>query len=98
MIKVNLLTGELELSLIHISKVEFVEVSVEDALAEVEADRFSSELIKENAKDGKVAMYQLGDVKAVADDDILLYGDVVKNLRLLSVAGAYWKDVYKRQT
>ena len=75
------------------AKVEFVEVSVEDALAEVEADRFSSELIKENAKDGKVAMYQLGDVKAVADDDILLYDDVVKNLRLLSVAGAYWKGM-----
>lgn len=75
------------------AKVEFVEVSVEDALAEVEADRFSSKLIKENAKDGKVAMYQLGDVKAVADDDILLYGDVVKNLRLLSVAGAYWKGM-----
>lgn len=75
------------------AKVEFVEVPVEDALAEVEADRFSSELIKESAKDGKVAMYQLGDVKAVADDDILLYGDVVKNLRLLSVAGAYWKGM-----
>lgn len=75
------------------AKVEFVEVPVEDALTEVEADRFSSELIKESAKDGKVAMYQLGDVKAVADDDILLYGDVVKNLRLLSVAGAYWKGM-----
>ena len=43
------------------AKVEFVEVPVEDALTEVEADRFSSELIKESAKDGKVAMYQLGD-------------------------------------
>ena len=75
------------------AKVEFVEVPVEDALTEVEADRFSSELIKESAKDGKVAMYQLGDVKAVADDDILLYGDVVKNLRHLSVAGAYWKGM-----
>ncbi|MRH71529.1 threonine--tRNA ligase [Lactobacillus reuteri] len=74
-------------------KVEFVEVPVEEALAEVKDDRFSTELINENAKDGKVAMYQLGDVKAVADDDILLYGNVVKNLRLLSVAGAYWKDM-----
>ncbi len=53
-------------------KVEFVEVPVEEeALAEVKDDRFSTELINENAKDGKVAMYQLGDVKAVADDDIL---------------------------
>ena len=74
-------------------KVEFVEVPVEEALAEVKDDRFSTELINENAKDGKVAMYQLGDVKAVADDDILLYGNVVKNLRLLSVAGAYWKGM-----
>ncbi|MCI1975447.1 MAG: threonine--tRNA ligase [Limosilactobacillus sp.] len=75
------------------AKVEFVEVALEDALEEVKADRYSSELIKESAKDGKVAMYQLGDVKAVADDDILVYGDVVKNLRLLSVAGAYWKGM-----
>ena len=74
-------------------KVEFVEVPVDEALAEVKDDRFSTELINENAKDGKVAMYQLGDVKAVADDDILLYGNVVKNLRLLSVAGAYWKGM-----
>ena len=74
-------------------KVEFVEVPVEEALAEVKDDRFSTELINENVKDGKVAMYQLGDVKAVADDDILLYGNVVKNLRLLSVAGAYWKGM-----
>ena len=74
-------------------KVEFVEVPVEEALAEVKDDRFSTELINENAKDGKVAMYQLGDVKAVADDDILLYGNVVKNLRLLSVAGAYCKGM-----
>ncbi|MBB1099362.1 threonine--tRNA ligase [Limosilactobacillus sp. WF-MT5-A] len=74
-------------------KVEFVEVPVDEALDEVKDDRFSTELINENAKNGKVAMYQLGDVKAVADDDILLYGNVVKNLRLLSVAGAYWKGM-----
>ena len=64
-------------------KVEFVEVPVDEALDEVKDDRFSTELINENAK----------DVKAVADDDILLYGNVVKNLRLLSVAGAYWKGM-----
>ena len=74
-------------------KVEFVEVPVDEALDEVKDDRFSTELINENAKNGKVAMYQLGDVKAVADDDILLYGNVVKNLCLLSVAGAYWKGM-----
>lgn len=75
------------------AKVEFVEVDLDDALAEVKDDPYSSELIKEAAKDGKVAMYQVGDVKAVADDDILLYGDAIKHLKLLSVAGAYWKDM-----
>ena len=70
-----------------------VEVDLDDALAEVKDDPYSSELIKEAAKDGKVAMYQVGDVKAVADDDILLYGDAIKHLKLLSVAGAYWKDM-----
>ena len=75
------------------AKVEFVEANLDDALAEVKDDQYSSELIKESAKDGKVAMYQLGDVKTVADDDILVYDDVVKNLHLLSVAGAYWKGM-----
>ena len=75
------------------AKVEFVEVDLDDALAEVKDDPYSSELIKEAAKDGKVAMYQVGDVKAVADDDILLYGDAIKHLKLLSVAGAYWKGM-----
>lgn len=75
------------------AKAEFVEVDLDDALAEVKDDPYSSELIKEAAKDGKVAMYQVGDVKAVADDDILLYGDAIKHLKLLSVAGAYWKGM-----
>ena len=75
------------------TKVEFVEVDLDDALAEVKDDPYSSELIKEAAKDGKVAMYQVGDVKAVADGDVLLYGDAIKHLKLLSVAGAYWKGM-----
>jgi threonyl-tRNA synthetase len=75
------------------AKVEFVEVDLDDALAEVKDDPYSSELIKEAAKDGKVAMYQVGDVKAVADGDVLLYGDAIKHLKLLSVAGAYWKGM-----
>ena len=75
------------------AKVEFVEVDLDDALAEVKDDPYSSELIKEAAKDGKVAMYQVGDVKAVADSDVLLYGDAIKHLKLLSVAGAYWKGM-----
>ena len=75
------------------AKVEFVERDVDDALADVKDDQFSTELINENAKDGKVAMYKLGDTYAVAESPILVYGDVVKNFKLLSVAGAYWKGM-----
>lgn len=74
-------------------KVELVEVPAEEALTEVKDDCLSTELINENAKDGKVVMYQLGDVKAAADDDVPLYGNVVESLRLFSVVGAYWKGV-----
>ena len=75
------------------AKVEFVEVPVDDALAEVKNDPYSTELIKEAAKDGKVAMYQAGNIKVLADSDILVYGDAIKHLKLLSVAGAYWKGM-----
>ncbi|WP_283588083.1 threonine--tRNA ligase [Limosilactobacillus viscerum] len=75
------------------AKVEFVEVALDDALAEVKDDPYSTELIKEAAKDGKVAMYQANDAKILADSDILVYGDAIKHLKLLSVAGAYWKGM-----
>ena len=75
------------------AKVVFVEVPVDDALAEVKNDPYSTELIKEAAKDGKVAMYQAGNTKVLADSDILVYGDAIKHLKLLSVAGAYWKGM-----
>ena len=75
------------------AKVEFKELSVEEALARVKDDPFSTELINENAKDGKVAMYDLDGVLAVANAPVLVYANLVKNYKLLSVAGAYWKGM-----
>lgn len=75
------------------AKVEFKELSVEGALASVKDDPFSTELINENAKDGKVAMYDLDGVLAVANAPVLVYANLVKNYKLLSVAGAYWKGM-----
>lgn len=75
------------------AKVEFKELSVEEALASVKDDLFSTELINENAKDGKVAMYDLDGVLAVANAPVLVYANLVKNYKLLSVAGAYWKGM-----
>ena len=75
------------------AKVEFKELNVEEALASVKDDPFSTELINENAKDGKVAMYDLDGVLAVANAPVLVYANLVKNCKLLSVAGAYWKGM-----
>jgi len=75
------------------AKVKFKELSVEEALASVKDDPFSTELINENAKDGKVAMYDLDGVLAVANAPVLVYANLVKNYKLLSVAGAYWKGM-----
>lgn len=75
------------------AKVEFKELSVEEALASVKDDPFLTELINENAKDGKVAMYDLDGVLAVANAPVLVYANLVKNYKLLSVAGAYWKGM-----
>lgn len=75
------------------AKVEFKELSVEEALASVKDDPFSTELINENVKDGKVAMYDLDGVLAVANAPVLVYANLVKNYKLLSVAGAYWKGM-----
>lgn len=75
------------------AKVEFKELSVEEALASVKDDPFSTELINESAKDGKVAMYDLDGVLAVANAPVLVYANLVKNYKLLSVAGAYWKGM-----
>lgn len=75
------------------AKVEFKELSVEEALASVKDDPFSTELINENAKDSKVAMYDLDGVLAVANAPVLVYANLVKNYKLLSVAGAYWKGM-----
>lgn len=79
------------------AKVEFKELSVEEALASVKDDPFSTELINENAKDGKVAMYDLDGVLAVANAPVLVYANLVKNYKLLSVAGAYWKGMSSNQ-
>lgn len=75
------------------AKIEFKELSVEEALASVKDDPFSTELINENAKDGKVAMYDLDGLLAVANAPVLVYANLVKNYKLLSVAGAYWKGM-----
>ena len=47
-------------------KIELVKVSVDDAVKAVEGDQFSSELLKENAEDGQVSLYKMGDATILA--------------------------------
>lgn len=74
-------------------KVSLVELPLDEALAAVQDDPFSTSLIKDAEHDGEVAMYQLNGVRTLADAPILLYPDALKNLELLSVAGAYWQGM-----
>lgn len=73
------------------AKIERVEVPLADALAEVKNDPYQSELLKTAADNDKVALFKVGDFATVATEDVLCYVDVVKNFKVLSVAGAYWQ-------
>lgn len=73
------------------AKIERVAVSLDDALAEVKHDQYQSALIKAAAQDNQVALFKVGNFAAVAKEDVLCYVDVVKNFKVLSVAGAYWQ-------
>lgn len=62
-----------------------------DALAQVKADPYQTELFKEAAKGDKVSLFKVGDFATIAGEDVLCYVDAVKNFKVLSVAGAYWQ-------
>ncbi|BAP84780.1 threonyl-tRNA synthetase [Paucilactobacillus hokkaidonensis JCM 18461] len=73
------------------AKIERVEVALNDALAQVKADPYQTELFKEAAKGDKVSLFKVGDFATIAGEDVLCYVDAVKNFKVLSVAGAYWQ-------
>ncbi|WP_283583108.1 threonine--tRNA ligase [Limosilactobacillus difficilis] len=75
------------------AKIERVELSLDDALAKAGDDQYSNALLKEAADGDKVAVYSVAGVLAPAEADVLTYADVLKNYKLLSVAGAYWKGM-----
>ena len=75
------------------TKIERVEMSLDDALAKASDDQYSNALLKEAADGDKVSIYSVAGVIAPAEADVLTYADVLKNYKLLSVAGAYWKGM-----
>ncbi|WP_338434399.1 threonine--tRNA ligase [Ligilactobacillus saerimneri] len=74
-------------------KVEHVVGDVDELAAQYAADPYTVELLQEAAQDGKVNLYKAGDFVAPANAPILVYSNLIKNYKLLSVAGAYWKGM-----
>nr|WP_321314798.1 threonine--tRNA ligase [uncultured Ligilactobacillus sp.] len=70
--------------------IEKVSVPLEEALKLVANDEYQTELIKENAQDSEVVMYQQDDFKYLGDVQLASTG-MIKVYKILSVAGAYWK-------
>lgn len=66
-------------------------LSVEDALAKVDSDPYQAKLVKKNAKDGKVNVYDVDGSLIVSDCVALPDALGLKAIKLLSVAGAYWE-------
>lgn len=66
-------------------------LSVEDALAKVDSDPYQAKLVKKNAKDGKVNVYDVDGSLIVSDCVALPDASALKAIKLLSVAGAYWE-------
>ncbi|MFZ2352425.1 threonine--tRNA ligase [Paucilactobacillus nenjiangensis] len=75
------------------AKVEFESADLTAAKALYPNDQFQQELFEDNAQNGKVPLFKVGDFATIASGAVLNYVDVVKNFELLSVAGAYWKGM-----
>ncbi|HIX02355.1 MAG TPA: threonine--tRNA ligase [Candidatus Ligilactobacillus excrementigallinarum] len=84
------ITAEMNKIIKQNEEIKLVKVSVEDALEAAKNDEYQTALIKENAVDGQVEMYEQGDFKYLADVQLSSTG-MVKVFKILSVAGAYWK-------
>ncbi|KRN94647.1 Ser-tRNA(Thr) hydrolase threonyl-tRNA synthetase [Pediococcus stilesii] len=66
-------------------------VSVDDALASVDGDPYQAMIIKRNAQDNQVSVYDIDGKIVVSDNVALLNTADIKAVKLLSVAGAYWE-------
>lgn len=49
--------------------------------------------LRKTPKTVKYPLYKMGDTTILAQAPIMLYANLVKNVKLLSVAGAYWKGM-----
>ena len=72
-------------------KIEFVEYDLDEALKLVENDEYQTEIVKENAEDGKVYGHKLLNHVDFTSPVSLEDAGKVKVFKVLSVAGAYWK-------
>lgn len=71
--------------------IKVVFLSTDEAKKVAGNDPYQSELVKENAVDGQVKFFEIGDFKSIAEGAVLPSTGKVKIFKLLSVAGAYWQ-------
>ncbi len=79
-------------------KVERIEISKADAikLFEEKGDEYKTELISD-LEDGTISLYRLGKFTDLCRGPHLTDTENIKAIKLLSVAGAYWKGDEKRK-
>ncbi|MCL0318446.1 threonine--tRNA ligase [Apilactobacillus xinyiensis] len=66
-------------------------LSKEDALKQVDGDPYQAKLVNKFAENDKVVFYQIGDYLSLGEGVVLPSAKLVKEFKLLSVAGAYWE-------
>lgn len=73
--------------------VERIEISREDALAHFKekGQDYKVELIEDLPEDEKITMYKIGDFLDLCKGPHLLSTKKIKAIKLLSIAGAYWR-------
>ncbi|MCK8624228.1 threonine--tRNA ligase [Apilactobacillus sp. M161] len=66
-------------------------LSKEDALKQVDGDPYQAKLVNKFVENDKVVFYQIGDYLSLGEGVVLPSAKLVKEFKLLSVAGAYWE-------
>lgn len=79
-------------------KTERIEISKDDALKmfEMKGDEYKTELISE-LEDGSITLYKLGNFMDLCRGPHLPDTENIKAIKLLSLAGAYWRGDEKRK-
>jgi threonyl-tRNA synthetase len=78
-------------------KFERIEVSKEEALTYFKDDKYKQEIIGDLPEDSVITLYQSGDFTDLCRGPHVTSSKYLKNCKLLSVSGAYWRGDSKNE-